>query len=281
MSISPQYRGRIAPTPSGFLHAGHLATFRTACERARQRGGVVVFRMEDIDLDRCTREYAEAAVEDLRAEGLTWQEGVGAGGGEFAPYEQSLRFGYYWSLVERLSEAGLLYVSDASRADVKKLGAAPKRVFGFCEPEPIFPQSLRAKPAKASDVRDAKAQNWRFAVPRGRAVEFFDNNFGAVKFVAGEDFGDFLVWRKRGAPSYELAVVADDAAMKITEVVRGADLLLSTARQILLYEALGFDIPEFFHCPLVRGENGEKISKSTLKNLGENGWLIGRRKAPR
>ena len=106
------------------------------------------------------------------------------------------------------------------------------------------------------------------------AVEFTDNNFGPQSFTAGKDFGDFLVWRKIGTPSYELAVVADDAGMMITEVVRGRDLLVSTARQILLYRALGFEIPEFFHCELLRDEAGEKISKSSIGNSETNAWLI-------
>ena len=150
----------------------------------------------------------------------------------------------------------------------------PAREFDFCEPEQIFPEVLRSASQRTSDVENAKNLNWRFAVPSGRVVKFVDNNFGEMEFVAGEDFGDFLVWRKSAEPSYELAVVADDVAMKITEVVRGKDLLLSTARQILLYQALGFDIPEFYHCELLCGENGEKISKSSLLKSGDNRWLI-------
>ena len=93
--------------------------------------------------------------------------------------------------------------------------------------------------------------NWRFRVPDGEAVEFVDGNLGPQRFVAGVDFGDFVVWRRDGVPSYQLACVADDAAMKITEVVRGEDLLKSTARQILLNRALGFENPAWFHCRLV------------------------------
>jgi glutamyl-tRNA synthetase len=103
--------------------------------------------------------------------------------------------------------------------------------------------------------------NWRFRVPDGEAVEFVDRNMGPQRFVAGEDFGDFVVWRRDGAPSYQLACVADDAAMGITEVVRGADLLKSTARQILLNRALGYRDPAWFHCRLVVDHNGRRLAK--------------------
>lgn len=273
MSETKQYRGRIAPTPSGLLHIGHAQTFRIACERAKERNGKIVLRIEDIDTARCKDEYIKSAIEDLKNIGIDWDEGDDKGG-KFAPYTQSLRFDYYWSLIEKLSEQGCLYPSDVSRVQMKSLGRNPSRSFDFCEPEIIFPQELRSSCCSTSEFSNAKNCNWRFAVPYGQCVKFVDNNFGEMKFVAGEDFGDFLVWRKSAEPSYELAVVADDVAMKITEVVRGKDLLLSTARQILIYKALGFDIPEFYHCELLCGDNGEKISKSSLLKSGENKWLI-------
>jgi len=272
-----RYRGRLAPTPSGLLHVGHAQTFKTAWERARSRGGKIILRIEDIDTGRCKKKYADAAIEDLKFIGLDWDEGPDVGG-EYAPYLQSERFGYYWSLVEKLSELGCVYPCDASRAQVKTLGKKQAHAFDFAEPETIFPNELRRRVCSSKNVEKPSGRNWRFAVPEGASVTFTDGNFGEMTFRAGEDFGDFLVWRKAGEPSYELAVTADDAAMKITEVVRGKDLLLSTARQILLYWALGFDIPQFFHCPLLTDERGEKLSKSSMEKSGGNGRLIRSRK---
>lgn len=273
MSSSATYRGRIAPTPSGLLHLGHAATFITAWKRARERGGKIVLRIEDIDRARCRPEYSAAAARDISAIGLDWDEGWGIGG-KFAPYEQSLRFDYYWSLLEKLSDMGLVYPCGASRAEIAAVGKFPERKFDFAAPEKIFPPELRTAPRRTSAVENPRFLNWRFAVPDGAEICFCDNNCGRESFTAGADFGDFLVWRKSGEPSYELAVVADDAAMEISEVVRGMDLLISTARQILLYRALGFGVPEFFHCPLVRGGDGEKLSKSSMSKSAENKMLI-------
>jgi glutamyl-tRNA synthetase len=123
--------------------------------------------------------------------------------------------------------------------------------------------------------------NWRFRVPDGEAVRFEDGHFGPRRFVAGEDFGDFPVWRRDDVPAYQLAVVADDEAMRITEVVRGADLLLSTARQILLYNALGWSPPAWYHCALVVDERGERLAKRhdalairTLRELGKTPRVV-------
>lgn len=273
MSRSATYRGRIAPTPSGLLHVGHAATFITAWKRARGRGGKIVLRMEDIDRARCRPEYSAAAARDISAIGLDWDEGWGVGG-KFAPYEQSLRLGYYWSLVEKLSDMGFVYPCEASRAEIAAAGKFPERKFDFASPEKIFPPEMRSDPRRTADIENPRFANWRFAVPFGAEIGFCDNNCGQMSFAAGADFGDFLVWRKSGEPSYELAVVADDAAMEITEAVRGMDLLLSTARQILLYRALGFSVPEFFHCPLVRGGDGAKLSKSSMSKSSENKMLI-------
>lgn len=273
MSRSATYRGRIAPTPSGLLHVGHAATFITAWKRARARGGKIVLRMEDIDRARCRPEYSATAARDISAIGLDWDEGWGVGG-KFAPYEQSLRFDYYWRLVEKLSDMGLVYPCEASRTEIAAAGKFPERKFDFASPEKIFPPEFRAAPRRTADAENPRFANWRFAVPDGAEIGFCDNNCGQMSFAAGADFGDFLVWRKSGEPSYELAVIADDAAMEITEAVRGMDLLLSTARQILLYRALGFSAPEFFHCPLVRGGDGAKLSKSSMSKSSENKMLI-------
>ena len=125
----------------------------------------------------------------------------------------------------------------------------------------IYPGICRDWSPDFDSEESAEAVNWRFRVPDGETIEFVDENLGIQRFGAGRDFGDFLVWRKDGIPSYELAVVADDIAMGITEVVRGEDLLLSTARQILLYRSLGCEAPSYYHCPLVLDESGRRLAK--------------------
>jgi glutamyl-tRNA synthetase len=117
--------------------------------------------------------------------------------------------------------------------------------------------------------------NWRFRVPDGEKIEFIDGHYGRQQFVAGKDFGDFVIWRHDDIPSYQLSVVVDDAAMQITEVVRGSDLLLSTARQLLLYRALGISAPDFYHCPLITDAAGVRLAKRhdalSLRTLREQG----------
>ncbi len=246
------YRGRIAPTPSGYLHAGHIATFGIAHRRARERGGQVVLRIEDLDPQRCRAEFVEAALVDFRYFGFDWDEGPDVGG-PHAPYFQSQRTEWYREVFERLQAGGHLFPCVCTRRDLRMLANAPHAG----EEEPVYPGTCRAR--KISGAADEVA--WRFRVPDGREVSFVDRALGECRFVAGRDFGDFPVWRRDGVPAYQLAVVADDHAMGITEVVRGEDLLLSTARQILLYEALGWEPPEFYHCPLLCDESGARLSK--------------------
>jgi glutamyl-tRNA synthetase len=127
--------------------------------------------------------------------------------------------------------------------------------------EAIFPAHLRPPSGAGLTAQEPGKTNWRFRVPENEYISFQDGRAGNCCFITGQDFGDFLVWRKDGFPSYELAVVVDDAGMHITEVVRGQDLLLSTARQILLYKALALDVPEFYHLELVLDEKGERLAK--------------------
>lgn len=273
------YRGRLAPTPSGHLHLGHARTFWTAFERARQ--GRLVMRVEDLDLSRCRPEYAAAMLADLRWLGVTWHEGPDLGGPHGA-YRQRDRLDWYQEVWRRLAVARAIYPSPHSRKDVGLALQAPHDG----EIEAVFPPELRTPPGAwelaengelrmANDkmggaaqdspfvIRNSSLMNWRFRVPDGEAICFTDERCGPQRFVAGRDFGDFLVWRKDGLPSYELAVVADDQAMAISEVVRGEDLLLSTARQLLLYRALGWTPPAFYHTPLVRDAAGQRLAKRT------------------
>ena len=247
------YRGRLAPSPTGFLHLGHARTFWTAQQHARENGGVLILRNEDLDRARCKLEFVEAMVEDLCWFGFEWQEGPDCGG-TFGPYNQSERFHLYRAALEKLRTGGLIYPCTCSRKDIRDSASAPNAE----DEEPVYPGTCRQN--RQSPIAGRKF-SWRFRVPDGEAISFTDGNFGAQQFVAGKDFGDFVVWRHDEVPAYQLACVVDDAAMQIIEVVRGADLLVSTARQLLLYRALGLSAPEFFHCVLIGDEEGRRLAK--------------------
>lgn len=267
---APGYRGRLAPSPTGLLHLGHARTFQVAAERAAAAGGTLVLRVEDLDRVRCRAEFFAAMLEDLRWWGFSWQEGPDVGGA-FGPYRQSERMPGYQEAVRQLAALGAIYPCRCSRADVQRALAAPHPGEG----EAIYPGTCRPLVPTASLDPVGSGTNWRFRVPAVEPVEFQDGAFGPQRFVAGQDFGDFLVWRKDELPAYELAVVVDDAAMAITEVVRGADLLESTARQLLLYRTLGWSPPAFFHAPLVLDETGRRLAKRdgalSLRALRESG----------
>lgn len=241
-------RSRLAPSPTGYLHLGHARTFQVAWQRAREAGGTLVLRIEDIDRDRCKPEFREAILEDLRWFGLTWDEGPDCGG-PFSPYIQSERREYHLQIREHLRAGGYIYPCRCSRRDVLTALGAPHAG----DEEPNYPGTCRPKEnVNPSEGTDAPTDvHWRFRVPDGEKLTFYDGIQGLQTAVAGVDFGDFVVWRRDDIPAYQLAVVADDAAMKITEVVRGADLLLSTFRQLLLYRALGWEPPQFLHVPLL------------------------------
>lgn len=249
---SKSYRGRLAPSPTGCLHLGHARTFWTAQQRAA--GGTLVLRNDDLDRARCRHEFIAAMFEDLRWFGFHWTEGPDVGG-PYPPYEQSARMPAYLAAFEQLRAAGFIYPCMCSRQDVRRALIAPHQG----EDEPIYPGTCRG----GSADRERAGANWRFHVPDGEAIEFLDGHFGPQREVCGHDFGDFLVWRKDDLPSYQLACVVDDAGMRITEVVRGADLITSTFRQLLLYRALGIAPPAFMHCPLVTDALGVRLAKRT------------------
>ncbi|HEX4645369.1 MAG TPA: tRNA glutamyl-Q(34) synthetase GluQRS [Verrucomicrobiae bacterium] len=266
--LKPRYRGRLAPSPTGLLHLGHARTFWIAQQRALAHGGALVLRNEDLDSARCKPEFVAAMLEDLRWFGFRWQEGPDCGGA-FGPYNQSERRNLYFAALEKLQANGAIYPCACSRKDILGAAAAPHEN----QDEPIYPGTCR--PADGSKLKNNSALNWRFRAADGEAIEFTDGHFGSQRFVAGRDFGDFVVWRQDDAPAYQLAVVVDDAAMEITEVVRGADLLLSTARQIVLYRALGLKPPVFYHGPLVTDDSGIRLAKRhdslSLRKLREAG----------
>jgi glutamyl-tRNA synthetase len=282
------YRGRLAPSPTGYVHLGHARTFWIAQQRARGNGGKLILRNEDLDSTRFKMEFVPAMIEDLRWFGFEWSEGPDCGG-PFAPYNQSERMEVYRAALEKLRVGGFIYPCTCSRKDIRQAARAPHAededvIYpGTCRPKessstgvsPVFFNVVRKSETHGRDAR-ATSFSWRFRVPDGETISFVDGNCGEQRFVAGKDFGDFVVWRGDGVPAYQLACVADDAAMQITEVVRGADLLVSTARQILLYRALVLTPPAFFHCPLWLDEAGVRLAKRhdalslrTLRARGE------------
>ena len=198
-------------------------------------------------------EFVEAMLEDLRWFGFEWSEGPDVGG-KFAPYNQSERMSFYQAALEELRAGNFIYPCTCSRKDIQQAVTAPHAA----DDELIYPGTCR-------DNSKLKMKNekfaWRFRVPDGETISFVDQNLGEKKFVAGKDFGDFVVWRGDGVPAYQLSCAVDDAAMAITEVVRGADLLVSTARQILIYRALGLPTPNYFHCELVLDNCGVRLAK--------------------
>jgi glutamyl/glutaminyl-tRNA synthetase len=289
------YRGRLAPSPTGYLHLGHARTFWVAQERARAHQGRLVLRNEDLDGERCKPEFVAAMMEDLRWFGFQWQEGPDRGGPR-GPYCQGERRSTHLETLRKLLAGGHIYPCTCSRQEVLRALQAPHPG----EDEPLYPGTCRPLPGRAPPRGASKLFeslppfshpsppatqrfNWRFHVPDGEVVSFVDGALGPQSFVAGRDFSDFVVWRHDGVPAYQLAVVADDHAMNITEVVRGEDLLKSTARQLLLYRALGAPPPAFWHCPLMTDASGVRLAKRhdslSLRALREQGRTPGQLRA--
>jgi len=248
---SPAYRGRLAPSPTGLLHLGHARTFWIAAQRARSAGGTLLLRNDDLDAIRFRLDFVDAMLEDLRWLGLAWEEPVIA---------QSTRRARYRAALERLHAAKMIFPCARSRRDVLEAIGAPHE--GGTDDEPVYPPQFRP-PADAPlpPLGEPISINWRFRVPDGEEMAFHDARFGPQRATAGRDFGDFLVWRKDNLPSYQLACAVDDAELGITEVVRGADLIKSTFRQLLLIRALGHAGPGYYHCPLMLDDRGERLAK--------------------
>jgi glutamyl-tRNA synthetase len=335
MAKSSSYRGRLAPSPTGYLHLGHARTFWIAWQRARAAGGKLIFRNEDLDYQRCKPEFVRAMYEDLHWLGLDWDEGLdldGVSHGDLGPYSQSERRSFYLEAWRKLRDSGLIYPCACSRKDLERALSAPHEEplhggpsqaaefhhlndrapqpgsperggfarAGVEKPSPAieephdvgaqmpttavqsaaddeipYPGICREKIGTAKDYDSPAGVSWRFKVPDGETISLNDGYFGPQEFVAGRDFADFLLWRRDDIPAYQLAVVVDDAAMRITEVVRGADLLKSTARQLLLIRALGYSTPGYLHCPLLRDEKNVRLAKRhdalSLRKLREQG----------
>ena len=286
---SSAYRGRLAPSPTGLLHLGHARTFWIAAQRARKAGGTLLLRNDDLDYARCREEFVAAMQEDLRWLGLEWDGPM---------ISQRERIPRYRAALERLHAAGLIFPCSRSRRDVLEAAGAPHEESGTGLPtreadetdtgqktratpepvddEPVYPKEFRPPPgAPTPPLGERIGINWRFRVPDDAPIVFHDGRCGEQRAIAGREFGDFLVWRKDDTPSYQLATVVDDAELGITEVVRGADLIRSTFRQLLLFSALGWDAPAFYHAPLLRDERGVRLAKRhdalAIRTLRERG----------
>lgn len=274
-------RGRYAPSPTGSLHLGNASTALLAWLSIRSKNGTFILRMEDLDAGRSRPEAARSVLEDLAWLGLDWDEGPDRGG-PHAPYVQSERRERYDAAFARLRDAGKVYPCFCSRKDIASAASAPQ-VPGDEAPYPGTCRRL-----DAAEVRERLAAGrspaWRFRASGRFPDGLEDLARGSWRPPDGWEPGDFVVRRQDGGAAYQLAVVVDDAAMEISEVVRGDDLLPSTIRQLLLYEALGLRAPRFGHVPLLLGPDGVRLSKRhpglSIEALRRDGWsaarLVGR-----
>ncbi|MBD2846781.1 tRNA glutamyl-Q(34) synthetase GluQRS [Paenibacillus sp. IB182496] len=249
-------RGRFAPTPSGEMHLGNVYAALLGWLQARSAGGRFVLRIEDIDKPRSKPQHAMQLVDDLRWLGLDWDEGPDIGG-PHAPYVQSEREALYAEAIERLDALDLLYPCYCSRAELQAIASAPH---GLQAEGGAYPGLCRDLSTEERSMREQrKKPSLRFKLPN-HDLDYVDLAAGPQRVPAGAG-GDFVVRRADGIVSYQLAVVVDDAAMGITDVLRGYDLLDSTPRQLALYEALGLEPPRFTHVPLLCGPGGERLAK--------------------
>lgn len=256
MSGEIKPKGRFAPSPSGRMHLGNMMTALLSWLDAKSRGGIWLLRIEDLDPQRSKTEFARLIEDDLSWLGLDWDEGGLDNLGPAGPYSQSLRHDIYSQYLSRLRDTGLTYPCRCRRADIMATQAPHQtdgRIVyaGTCRP-------AAAPPFHSVDEESPAAT--RIYVP-DRVIEFTDRVFGPQSVNLTEHCGDFVVQRADGAWAYQLAVVIDDALMGVTDVIRGCDLLLSTAQQLYLHEILGFKAPRYGHVPLVCNAQGLRLSK--------------------
>lgn len=251
-------RGRYAPSPSGMLHLGNLRTALLAWLFARASCGAFVLRIEDLDQPRVRAGATIAILDDLRWLGLDWDEGPRVDG-IHGPYFQSARSNLYAAALARLRTRDLLYPCYCTRAELARIASAPHADDGSSR----YPGTCRSLSARQRRDREAAGRrpSLRFRSPE-TPITFVDVLAGTCVENVAATVGDFIVQRSDGTVAYQLAVVVDDALMGITQVVRGADLLSSTARQLALYDALGYPRPvEFAHVPLALDPTGSRMSK--------------------
>ncbi|MEX2540507.1 MAG: tRNA glutamyl-Q(34) synthetase GluQRS [Trueperaceae bacterium] len=262
-------RGRFAPSPTGSLHLGNARTALVAWLRARTAGSSFVMRVEDLDEPRTVPEAVTGNLDELRWLGLDWDEGPDIGG-PYAPYQQSQRHDLYAQALPRLQEHGRVFECFLSRRELRELSSAPHGA------GPVYGERERQKNERVAERKrtEGKVPSLRLRVAPGQ-VGFDDLLLGRQLFDAEHDVGDIVLRRADHAWAYQFAVVVDDAAMDIREVVRGADLLPSTAAQLLIYRSLGLEAPAFLHVPLLLDRDGERMAKRrgslTLAALRDNG----------
>lgn len=271
--------GRLAPSPTGAQHVGNARTYLLAWLSLRARGGRVILRMEDIDSPRVKAGAAEQAIDDLRWLGLDWDEGPDVGG-PHAPYVQTARLALYRAALAELKRRELVYPCTCTRTDVAAAASAPH----VGQEGPVYPGACAARSASDAARLAGKPFAWRLRTTDVDR-ELFDLVAGARRCNVARELGDFVIARSDDTPAYQLAVVVDDHAMEVTEVLRGDDLLPSAFRQLELYDLFGWRPPRFAHVPLVVGEDGRRLAKrhgdtrlSTLRDQGLSaprlvGWL--------
>ena len=280
--------GRFAPSPSGRMHLGNLLCSLLAWLSAKSQGGKIVLRIEDLDAVRCPRSFADLLEQDFRWLGLDWDEG-GSDGGPAGSYYQSERADIYLHYFKMLEETGMVYPCFCSRSQLKA-ASAPHREDGT----PIYNGQCKRLTA------EEKAARWKLHPPAMRlevpaeTISFVDGHMGPYSEYLPDDCGDFVLRRGDGVFAYQLAVVVDDGLMGVNQVVRGADLLQSSPRQLLLYRLLGLPEPEFCHLPLLLASDGRRLSKrdgdvslEVLKEkytapevIGRLAWLAGQLDRP-
>lgn len=264
MSQDNKVKGRFAPSPTGRMHLGNVFSALLSWLSARSRGGKWLLRIEDLDPQRSRREHALQIEDDLRWLGLDWDEGGTEERGDNGPYCQSLRGEIYEDILRRLRATGMTYPCFCTRADLKAT-QAPHQSDGRV----IYPGTCRPARFPAPWKEPGRSFSERIAVADSR-IDFTDGVFGPQSVWLADHCGDFVLRRADGAWAYQLAVVADDALMGVTEVVRGSDLLLSAAQQIYLFRMLGYEPPRYLHVPLLCNSQGVRLSKRDKSlSLGE------------
>ena len=247
--------GRFAPTPSGFLHLGNIFCSLLAWLHAKASGGRIILRIEDLDARRCGRDKAEALVRELEWLGLTWDEGAYKSSNA-EDYFQSMRFDIYADFLKQLREKNLIYPCYCSRNELHA-AEAPHLSDGRV----VYPGTCRSLTDTERQLKEAKRPPaWRLKT-EDRYIAFTDGHYGPMRYNLARESGDFIVRRSDGIYAYQLAVVVDDALMGVNQVVRGADLLASTAMQLYLYELLRLKPPRFFHIPLLTAPDGRRLAK--------------------
>ena len=256
MEKKPAVCGRFAPSPSGRMHLGNLWSCLLAWLAARSQGGRMVLRLEDLDPDRCTQDWCSQVMRDLEWLGLDWDN---------EPVYQSRRTDIYRTAFARLEERGLVYPCYCTRAE-RLAASAPHRSDGVV----IYDgRCRRLSPQEREKLASTRRPAWRVEAPE-ETVSFVDRIQGPFSQNLAHECGDFILRRSDGVYAYQLAVVVDDAAMGVTQVVRGSDLLDSTPRQIWLQEELGLPHPEYGHVPLLLAPDGRRLAKRDRdQELGE------------